>query len=65
LEQVAVACEGDPRVDGLFFVGENSFVLVKGYLDALASQFGRTTAYSELDEEPAPMEVIYFTVAES
>lgn len=64
VEKIAVACEGDPRVDGLFFVGEDSVVLIRGYFDALASQFGRTTAYTDQDEEPTPMEVICYTVAE-
>jgi hypothetical protein len=35
-------------------------LLIKGYLDALVSQFGRTTAYADADEEPTPIRVIYY-----
>ncbi|MCK4414504.1 MAG: hypothetical protein KAY32_13270 [Candidatus Eisenbacteria sp.] len=60
--QVAVACEGDGLEDGLFFIGDDRMLLVKGLVDAAMAMQGATVE-SEEDEEPAPMEVVYYRIA--
>jgi hypothetical protein len=62
VEQVAIACEGDPRNDALFWISEDSVVLVTGYMGALAAQFGRAAAVDVDEEVPQPQEVVFFRV---
>jgi hypothetical protein len=62
IKQVGVRCEGDGYNDALFFVGGGHVVLIKGYLDALAAQFGRGTALSGEDEEHAVPEVVCYSI---
>ncbi len=62
IKQVAVRCEGDGYNDALFFLGPDHVVLVKGYLDALAAQFGRGTALSADGEEHAMPEVVCYRI---
>ena len=62
IKQVSVACEGDGREDALLFAGENHFILVKGLMGGIeAMQGGGGEDAGE--EEPAPMEVVYYKVA--
>ncbi len=63
IKRVSLACDGDGYNDCLFFVGDNRFVLIKGYADALAAQFGRGTVVSAEGEEPPVPEVVYYRVA--
>jgi len=62
IKQVSVACDGNPMSDGLFIINEDRAVMVRGYLDALAAQFGRGVTFTEDGEEPALMEVICYTI---
>ena len=62
IKQVAVECEGHGTNDALFFVGGDHVVLIKGYLDALAAQFGRGTSFSDDDEEHTVPEVVCYRV---
>ncbi len=61
-KQVAVACEGDGVDDALFFLANDQVVLVKGYIDALAAQFGRGTSFGGEDEELSVPEVICYRI---
>jgi len=65
LKQVSVECNGNPMSDGLFIINEDRAVMVRGYLDALAAQFGRGVTFTEDGEEPALMEVIYYIIEEN
>jgi len=63
VEQVSVACEGDSMLDGIFFVGQDRLVVVRGFADAVAAQFGRgSRAGGEDEEEGALMEVICYRI---
>ncbi len=64
VKQVAVACEGDGFGDVLFFLGDDRIVQVKGYMDALAAQFGRGTAFTAEGEEHMVPEVVYYRIAD-
>ncbi len=55
VKQVAVACEGNSLWDGIFFADPDRVVVVKGFTDAVAAQFGRGARLS--DEEPASGEM--------
>ena len=61
--QVGVACEGDSYWDALFWISDDSVVLVKGAMSALIAQFGGGAALDADDDgEPTPQEVIYYRV---
>lgn len=60
--QVAFACDGDGMRDGIFFLGDDRVVVVKGYLDAVAAQYGDGARLSGDDQE-ALMEVVCYRVA--
>ena len=60
--QVSVTCEGNGVDDALFFVGNGQVILVKGYLDALAAQFGRGTALTAEDEEHTVPEIVCYRI---
>jgi len=57
--QVAFECEGDGIRDGIFFAGDNRVLVVRGYLDAVAAQYGSGTRLSGDDSE-ALMEVVCY-----
>jgi hypothetical protein len=62
VEQVAVACEGNPLYDALFWISPDTVVLVTGYMGALAAQFGRAAAVDTDEEEATPQSVICFRI---
>ncbi len=62
VKQVSIACEGRGYDDCLFFIGHDRIVLLKGYIDALAAQFGRGVVPAGEDEDPQPPEVICYEV---
>ncbi len=63
--QVAIACPGDPDQDALFFAGPDRLILVTGFVDAVRSLIGGGGGGGEdVEEEPAPMEVVCYRVAE-
>lgn len=61
VKQVAVKCPGDGLKDGLIRGNANSWILVRGFTDALLSLQGGG-AIADEDEEPEPMEIIGFDV---
>jgi hypothetical protein len=63
VKRVSLGCEGNGYDDCLFFLGQNRFLLVKGYADALAAQFGRGTVAVGEGEEPTVPELVYYKVA--
>jgi hypothetical protein len=54
--QVQLACAGDGRRDGVFFL-EDRVLVIRGLLDALSAQMGGS---AETEEEPAPIEVVCY-----
>ena len=64
-KQVSLACEGRGFDDCLFFAGNDRVVLVKGYSDALAAQFGRGTVARAEGEEPTLPELVYYRMIPS
>ena len=60
--QVQVACpEGDGTEDGVFLLGDGRVLLIKGYLDAVATMIGGSVPEEE-GAEDGPMEVICYRV---
>jgi hypothetical protein len=58
LQQVSVACEGDPAFDGLELLPDGRVLLIKGYVLArMASLDARGVSFGEEDES-GPLEVI-------
>lgn len=61
--QVQAICEGDGTEDGIFILGEDRAMVVKGYIDAVATSFGGGgAAVEEEDEEADPMEIICYRI---
>jgi hypothetical protein len=60
--QVRLAGPDRGDQDGMFFAGPDRLLVVKGYLDAMAAQFGRARILDE-DEEPEPMQVVCYRIA--
>jgi hypothetical protein len=59
--QMAIACEGDSRDDGLFFVGDDHALLVRGMRSSRLGMFGGSNGDDESDSaDEAEMEVIYY-----
>jgi hypothetical protein len=61
IKQLAVHCEGNPDTDGLFWLGEDRAILIKGYQLAFFAVMGRI-AVEEEDESAANMEMICYQV---
>ncbi len=58
--QVQVFCaEGDGNEDGLFLLEDGRVLLIKGYVDAMATMFGGAIE-AEDDEDAEPMELICY-----
>ena len=58
--QVQVYCsEGDAAEDGLFLLDDGRVLLIKGYVDALATMFGGEVEVEE-DEDATPMELVCY-----
>ncbi|MCP4573957.1 MAG: hypothetical protein GY838_16480 [bacterium] len=61
--QVQAVCEGDGTEDGIFILGEDRAMVIKGYVDATATMFGGGgAAVEEEGEEADPMEMIYYRI---
>jgi hypothetical protein len=59
--QVSIACEGDSRDDGLFFVGSDHVLLVRGMRSSRLGMFGGSNGDNESSTaEASEMEVIYY-----
>jgi hypothetical protein len=58
--QVAMHADHDARDVGIFLSGSNRVLVVKGYMDSLAAQFGNGTALSDEGYEPQAPEVICY-----
>jgi 6-bladed beta-propeller len=62
IKQVAIPCEGNGLVDGIFFVGNNRLLQVRGYVDSMRSIFGGGRGGFEGEGEPQPLEVICYRI---
>jgi len=60
--QVEVACDGDGNEDGVFLLGEDRVLVIKGYIDATATMFGGSPADEEGGDEADPMEIICYRI---
>ena len=60
IKQVEIQGPGDPLKDGIFFVGKDRLVVVKGYMESLAAQFGSGTTASEGEGEESFLAVISY-----
>jgi hypothetical protein len=58
VKEVAAVCDGDPLHDGLFPIGQDRFVLVRGFTDAMRTLYGGGQGGFEGEGEPEPLEVI-------
>ena len=63
VRRVSLACPGNGEIDGIFSVGGDRFVVVKGYAEAVAAQFGSGSRASDDEGEEALMEVVCYRVA--
>ena len=63
IKQMRLPLDGNGIQDGIIFTGDDRLMLVKGFTDALVSlqTQGAGPSISE-DEEPAPMEVVYYAI---
>jgi hypothetical protein len=59
--QVQVMAPGDGTKDGVFLLGDDRVLVIKGYVDATATMFGGAPAGDE--DEAEPMELICYRVA--
>lgn len=60
--QAQVFCaEGDGKEDGLFLLGDGRVLLIKGYVDAMATMFGGAVEVED-GEDADPMELICYRV---
>lgn len=60
--QVQVACEGDGDEDGVFLLGSDRVLVIKGYVDAMATMFGG--AVGSDDDEAEPMSLVCYRIVE-
>ncbi len=59
--QVALKGAGDPLRDGLFFVGNDRLVVIKGYMESMAAQFGSgTTGLDDDEDEGSKLAVVCY-----
>lgn len=63
-EQVAVVCPGDGVQDGLIFAGEDRVIQIIGFQDAIETMQRQGASAADEEEEPAPMEIVCYRVAE-
>ena len=60
--QVQVVCpEGDPARDGIFLLGTDRVLLIKGYVDATATMFGGAGS-EDAEGDADPMELICYRI---
>lgn len=62
IRQVALHADHDARDVGIFLSGEDRILVIKGYMDSLAAQFGNGTALSDEGHEPQPPEVVCYQI---
>lgn len=59
--QVQMACEGTGEKDGVFLLGTDRVLVVKGFVDAMATMFGGGVDTVD-GQEPAPMELVCYRI---
>jgi len=65
VKQVQVKCPGDGRYDAVFYAGADRVLVVRGFADAFAAQWGRGSRISAGDDEEATvMEVVCYRFVE-
>jgi len=63
VQQVELQCPGDGRYDAAFFGGADRALVVRGFADAFATQWGRGSRLSAGDDgEAAVMEVVCYEI---
>jgi len=64
VRQAALVSEGDGIVDGLFPVGGDRFLLVKGYADAIRTLYGTMSDDEQSVEEGGLLEIVSYRTAD-
>lgn len=59
VRQAQMACDGDGKLDGLFAIGDDRYLLVRGYADAMRTMYG-LAADDEPIEEGGLLEIVSF-----
>lgn len=62
IHQAALHAEHDGREVGIFLAGPDRILVVQGYMDSLAAQFGNGTAVADEGYEPQVPEVVCYRV---
>lgn len=65
VKQVQLACEGNAREDGVFYLGGDRLILSRGMRGSWLGMFGGTSGNDEEDEGPPPSEVICYGIPKS
>ncbi len=61
-QQVALKAPHDGQSVGVFLSGADHVLVLKGYFESLAAQFGNGATFSLDDEEPGVPEVICYRI---
>ena len=61
-KQVRLACDGDAREDGIFYLGNDRLLVSRGMRGSWLGMFGGTGSSDEGGEEPPPSEVICYRI---
>ena len=59
--QVQAMCEGDGTEDGIFLMGGDRVMVIKGFIDATAAMFGGGVVEDE-EDEAEPMELVCYKI---
>ena len=62
VKQVRLACEGDAREDGIFYLGNDRLLISRGMRGSWLGMFGGTGSSDEGGDEPPPSEVICYRI---
>jgi hypothetical protein len=62
IKQVTLEADQDGQRVGIFLAGEKRILVVRGYMDSLAAQFGNGTTLSDEDEQPQSPEIICYAI---
>jgi hypothetical protein len=61
-KQIAVACEGNPEIDGLFLLGQDRMIRVTGFVDAMRTVYGGGRGGFSGEGDPDPIQVICYRI---
>jgi len=60
VKQVELNGPGDALKDGIFFVGDDRIVVIKGYMESLAAQFGSGTTAADDESDESLLAVVCY-----